>query len=173
MSGRALEWYADLKRDGRVPERLKDLKKLMARKFYKDQSEVFAMKGNDIRSYIRGLDRIFAMASEIFNNARKEMFIDGLSPSLLSVVANQTGSYAKLKMFASEVAERIDERETHTVFGAYAVHRPRDRRPGQQSGSVEERKEQRTCYRCEKMGHLKRSCPQSLSEQVKAGVGDY
>lgn len=159
LTGKALEWYAELRRDDRIPEDAVELKNMMAKKFDKTREEVFTMKGGDVKGYVRSLERLFLMVPGISDDAKKELFIDGLNPSLYSLMANLPGGYAKLKQFALDLSERMEQAEITNVFRARAEERPCRRR----TFNDEERRlyDERKCFLCKKPGHLKRDCPEN------------
>lgn len=165
LTGRALDWYADLHADGRLPERMSELKRMMAKKFDKTYSEAFAMRGNDLRGYVRGLENVFLMVPEIPESTKREMFLEGLSSSLYPLVSNHTGDFNKLKNFALDILERIEEAEVASVFRVENTpnkRTPHRKQPGDYT------KETRKCYRCGIVGHLKRDCKVTPSEAAKA-----
>lgn len=165
LSGPALNWFASLKRDNRLPRTLNDLKRQMARRF--DTSAAIKMKDDDLDGYTQGIDRIIDLAVGISEEDKKAIFTEGLSDSLYPHLIGFKGSYAEAKEFATKIFER--QRPSGNILSGFRVSTSRAKR---ENLAPRSRPFDGNCYICRQPGHKKYDCPKlkELTEKEKPAL---
>lgn len=164
LAGPALAWFVGLKRDGRLPRTLAELKRAMSRRF--DSSAALKMRESDLDGYIQGVDRIVEVAAGISEEDKKAIFIEGLSDFLFPHLVGFAGNYSEAKEFASKLMSRHqNSQQTVEVFRADTKFRSSVAK----KAVPEVRKF--ICYLCKKEGHKKYDCPK-LKEFIEKSALD-